>query len=183
MRKVVLAMYMSLDGFIEGPSKEFTGPRFSPDLKSKWIDRNLQRADVMMYGRTAYEGMAAYWTSPEADGAEAKFLAQANKLVFSTTLQNADWGNVRIIGLDIAEEIGRLKAQPGKDMLLFGGARIAATFLRLGLVDELSLLVSPLLQGGGKRLFPDGAGRQGLNFVSADPFDSGAVLLTYARPA
>lgn len=181
MRKIVLAMYMSLDGYIEGPNHEFTAPRFSPDLKSKWIDRNLQRADLMMYGRTAYEGMAKYWTSPAAAGEEAAILAAVDKLVFSTTLEKADWGNVRIVRGGIKEELERLKAEPGKDMVLIGGAGIGNTFLKLGIVDELSLLVSPIISGGGTRLFQGGYERENLKFVSADPFDSGAVLLTYAR--
>ncbi|MDR3475831.1 MAG: dihydrofolate reductase family protein [Devosia sp.] len=181
MRDVVLAMYLSLDGYIEGPDREFTAPRFSPDLKAKWIDRNLERADLMMYGRTAYEGMAGYWTSPLADKAEAAILAAADKLVFSTTLKQADWGNVRIVRGDLPGEMARLKARPGRDMVLFGGAGIAGSFLRAGLVDELSLLLSPLLQGGGKRLFEDIGGRTSLEFMGADPFDSGAVLLTYRR--
>lgn len=181
MRKVVLAMYMSLDGYIEGPNKEFTAPRFSPDLKSKWIDRNIGRADLMMYGRTAYEGMAAFWTSPAAPKEEAAILAATSKLVFSTTLEKADWGNIRIVRDDIAGEINRLKSQPGKDMVLLGGGGIAMSFLDMGLVDELSLLVSPLLQGGGKRLFEGRRERVGLKFASAEPFDSGAVKLTYGR--
>jgi len=181
MRKVVLAMYMSLDGYIEGPNKEFTAPRFSPDLKSKWIDRNIERADLMMYGRTAYEGMAAYWTSPAANKEEAAILANANKIVFSTTLDTANWGNVRIVRSDIPAEINRLKAEPGKDMVLLGGGGIAMSFLDMGLVDELSLLVSPLLQGGGKRLFEGSRERIGLRLESAEPFDSGAVKLTYIR--
>lgn len=181
MRKIVLAMYMSLDGYIEGPNREFTAPAFSPDLKTKWIDRNIGRASTMMYGRTAYEGMAAYWTSPAADGPEAKILADMEKIVFSTTLEAANWGQVRIVRDDIAGEMARLKAGPGKDLVLLGGAGIANAFLRASLVDELTLLVSPLLQGGGKRLFQDGRPRAGLTLRSATPFDSGAVLLTYDR--
>jgi len=181
MRKVVLAMYMSLDGYIEGPNKEFTAPWFSPDLKAKWVDRNIERAGLMMYGRTAYEGMAAFWTSPAVPREEAAILAAANKLVFSTTLEQADWGNVRIVRDDIPGEINRLRAQPGKDMVLIGGGGIAMSFLDMGLVDELSLLVSPLLQGGGKRLFEGSRERMGLKLESAEPFDSGAVKLTYGR--
>ena len=181
MRKIVLAMYTSLDGFIEGPDREFTAPAFSPDLKTKWIDRNIGRASTMLYGRTAYEGMASYWTSAAADGAEAAILADMDKIVFSTTLKEANWGRVRIVRDDIAGEMARLKAEPGKDLVLLGGAGIANAFLRAGLVDELSLLVSPLLQGGGKRLFEEGRPRTDLTLRCATPFDSGAVLLTYDR--
>jgi len=181
MRNVVIAMYMSLDGYIEGPNHEFTAPGFSPDLKTKWIDRNLERADLLMYGRTAYEGMAKFWTSPAAPKEEAATLAAFDKLVFSTTLDHADWGSVRIIRDNLADEIAREKAKPGRDIVLIGGGAIANAFLTAGIVDELSLLVSPLLQGGGKRLFDGGYPREKLKFVSADPFDSGAVLLTYKR--
>jgi dihydrofolate reductase len=182
MRNVVLAMYMSLDGYIEGPNREFTAPRFTPDLKAKWIDRNIGRADLMMYGRTAYEGMVQFWTSPAAPREEAERLAATRKIVFSTTLRQADWGDVRVVGADIAGEIARLKAEPGKDMVLLGGSGIAMSFLHHGLVDELSLLVSPLPMGGGKRLFAEGAYEKlRLTLASADPFDSGAVLLTYRR--
>ena len=181
MRKNVLAMYVSLDGYIEGPNREFTAPAFSPDLKTKWIDLKLERATTMMYGRTAYEGMAAYWNSPAADGPEAKILADMEKIVFSTTLAEANWGRIRIVREDIAGEMARAKAGQGKDLVLIGGAGIANAFLRAGLVDELSVLVSPLLQGGGKRLFQDGRPRAGLALKSTTPFDSGAVLLTYER--
>ena len=181
MRKLLLAMYMSLDGYIEGPNREFTGPPFTPDLKSKWIDVNIDRAGIMLYGRTAYEGMAGYWTSPAADPDEAAILAKADKIVFSTTLQRADWGNVRIIGSDIAGEVARLKAEPGRDLVLFGGAVIATSLLGLGLVDEMRLLVSPVLMGGGKRLFQGGYPRSKWTLHSAEPFDSGGVLLSYGR--
>jgi len=181
MRRVVLAMYMSLDGFIEGPNQEFTAPRFSPDLKSKWIDRNISRGGTLMYGRSAYEGMAKFWTSPAAPKTEAEQLAKASKIVFSTTLERADWGNVRIVREDPPGEIARLKVDPDRDIVLIGGGGIANAFLRLGLIDEMTLLVSPLLAGGGKRLFDGGYERTGLDLVSADPFDTGAVLLTYRR--
>jgi dihydrofolate reductase len=179
MRSVVLAMFMSLDGYIEDANGQIAMPPFSPDLKSKWIDRNTERADLMMYGRTAYEGIARFWTSPVADRDEAAILERATKIVFSTTLAQAEWGNVRIVRADIPAEIARLKGEPGKDMLLFGGASIANSFLRLGLVDELSLLVSPFLLGGGKRLFQGGQERTNLKLKGTEPFDSGVVLMTY----
>ena len=96
MRPVVLAMFVSLDGYINGPAGAFAGPPFSPDLKTHWIDRNMQRSDVMMYGRVCYEGMEQYWTS-QHDDPQAKDLADREKLVFSNTLTEAKWGRVRIV--------------------------------------------------------------------------------------
>jgi len=180
MRTVVLAMFTSLDGYINGPGGAFVGPPFSPDLKRHWIDRNMERADLMMYGRVCYEGMVQYWTSPAAAGEQADELAQRDKIVFSRTLDRADWGRVRIVRDNIADEINRLKAQPGKDMLLIGGAGIAGTFLELGLVDELSLLVIPRLLGGGTRLFEKSAPLS-LKLIESLPFDSGVLRLTYRR--
>jgi len=103
------------------------------------------------------------------------------KLVFSRTLQQADWGRVTIIRDDIAAEVNKRKLESGKDMVLIAGAGIARTFLRLGLIDELSLLVFPTLLGSGTRLFDDDYPRTRLILAEALPFDSGAVRLTYRR--
>ncbi len=123
MRKLVLSMFMSLDGYVEGPNKELIGPAYSQDLQRRWIDRNMDRAGLMLYGRVAYEGMAQFWTSPNAPKAEAEKLAGFDKLVFSRTLKTANWGNVTIIRDNIADEINRRKAQPGRDMVLIAVRR------------------------------------------------------------
>lgn len=181
MRDVVLTMFMSLDGYIEGPGKQLVPPPYSADLQKHWIDHNMARAGTMMYGRVAYEGMANFWTSASANPREAAALAAMDKLVFSHTLQKADWGRVKIIRNNIGEEINRRKAEPGKDMVLTAGAGIAQTFLQLGLVDELSLLVSPFLLGGGTRLFDGDHDRLALKLAEALTFDTGVIRLTYKR--
>jgi dihydrofolate reductase len=180
MRKLVLSMFMSLDGYIEAPNHEMVAPPWSDDLSRHWIWENIGRTEIALYGRVCYEGMARYWTSPEADGTEAKRLAGLRKLVFSTTLESANWGNVAIVRDDVAGEIARLKAEPGKDLTMFGGAGLANSFIRLGLFDEYQLLVTPLLLGGGTPLFQGGYGRQNLKLVESRPFDSGCVKQTYA---
>ena len=181
MRKVVLAMFMSLDGYINGPGGALRGPAYSADLQKHWIDRNMERAGTMMYGRVAYEGMVSYWTSPQAQGPQATQLAEMDKLVFSRTLDNADWGRVTIIRDDIAGEIAKRRDGDGKDMVLIAGAGIATTFLNLGLVDEFSLLVVPRLLGGGTRLFKEGLEQTSLKLTEALTFDTGAVRLTYVK--
>lgn len=180
MAKVVLAMFMSLDGYINGPGGTFLAPRFSPDLQHHWIERNMARAGMMMYGRVAYEGMVQFWTSPTAPQEQAQALARLDKVVFSRTLQHADWGNVTIVRDDIAIEVGKRREQMSKDIVLIAGAGIATTFLELDLVDELCLLILPQLVGGGTRLF-DGEAARRLQFVEALPFDTGCVRLTYMR--
>jgi dihydrofolate reductase len=181
MRNVVLAMFMSLDGYIEGPGRRMTPPPYSPDLQRHWISRNMERAGTMMYGRVAYEGMAKFWTSPQAPAEQAAELAAMDKLVFSRSLEHADWGRVTIIRDDIPGEIVRRKTEPGKDMLLLGGGDIARNFLALGLVDELCLLLSPVLLGGGTRLFEGEHDKLPLQLAEALPLDNGAVRLTYLK--
>jgi dihydrofolate reductase len=104
-----------------------------------------------------------------------------DKVVFSRTLQVADWGKVTIVRDDIAGEIARRKAEGDREMVLIAGASIAQAFLQLGLIDELCLLVSPLLLGGGTRLFTGGYDRMPLQLTEALPFESGAVRVTYRR--
>lgn len=179
MRKLVLAMFVSLDGYIEGPNKELVGPAWSADLSKYWIDDNIERAGLTLYGRVCYEGMAAYWTSPAASPEEAARLTALPKVVFSTTLKAAAWANTTIVREDIAGTVNRLKAEPGKDLMVFGGAGIANSLMRLGLVDEYRLLINNIVLGGGTPLFQGGYDRFGLDLIGVRPFDSGAVLLSY----
>ena len=181
MRNVVLAMFVSVDGYINGPDGALSPPRYSPDLQKHWIDRNMQRAGTMMYGRVAYEGMRDFWTSPAAPAEQAAAMAQMDKLVFSRTLKSADWGKVEIVSDDIAGELARRKAEGDRDMVLIAGAGIAQTFLGLDLVDELCLLVTPKLLGGGTRLFRDGYAPANLQLADSVVLDNGAVRLTYLR--
>jgi len=181
MRKLVLSMFMSLDGYVEGPNKELIGPAYSQDLQRRWIDRNMDRAGLMLYGRVAYEGMAQFWTSPNAPKAEAEKLAGFDKLVFSRTLKTANWGNVTIIRDNIADEINRRKAQPGRDMVLIAGGNIAQTFLRLGLIDEINLLIMPILFGGGTRLFDADTGKVPLTLVESVTLEGGLIHAVYRR--
>lgn len=180
MRKVVLAMFVSLDGFIEGPGKQMVPPAYSADLDRYWIKPNTD-AGTILYGRVCYELMAAFWTSPQAPQPNAKILGETPKIVFSRTLQTASWSNTTIVRDDIAGTVGKLRQQPGKDVILIGGAAIAGEFMRLGLIDEYRLLVSPLILGAGTPLFPGGIGRISLTLAGVQPFDTGAVLLTYRR--
>jgi dihydrofolate reductase len=179
MRKLVLAMFISLDGYIEGPNKQLAGPAWSADLGKYWIDYNIDRAGATLYGRVCYEGMAAYWTSPAASANEAARLTALPKYVFSTTLKTVSWANTTIVSDDIAGAVNKLKAESGKDLMMFGGAGIANNVMRLGLVDEYRILVNNIVLGGGTPLFQGGYDRFGLELLDVQKFDSGAVLLSY----
>ncbi|HVZ13523.1 MAG TPA: dihydrofolate reductase family protein [Bauldia sp.] len=180
MGKVVVAAFISLDGYIEAPNREMVPPAPSPDLFRYFIERNLTRAGVFVYGRVSYEGMVRYWTSPDADAKEAARLAASRKVVFSTTLAGADWGQVEIARGDPAAVVKRLKTETDKDIVILGGAGVANSFMRAGLVEEYFVLVTPMLFGGGTPLFAPGLPRTQLRLLEARPFDLGSVLLTYA---
>jgi dihydrofolate reductase len=183
MGKVVVSAFVSLDGYIEAPNREMVPPPPTPDLFRYFIERNLSRAGVFVYGRVSYEGMVAYWTSPAADPKEAARLAASRKVVFSKTLEKADWGVAEIARGDPSAVVRRLKAETDKDIVLLGGAGMANSFMRAGLVEEYFVLVTSILLGGGTPLFQPGLSRTNLKLVEARPLDSGSVLLTYAPAA
>src|SRR6476660_661457 len=189
MSKVILAMFMSLDGFIEGPNGEFIPPDWSVDLQCYWADDNTDAAGTLLYGRVNFQFNAGFWQGAAADESNsAEFRAFARKmnslpkLVFSRSLQNPGW-NGRVVKDDIPREIARLKQQPSEDLMMFGGAGIAQAFMKLELIDEYRLMVTPTLLGAGKRLFEGGYERAKLKLVKSQPLDTGAVLLYYQRAA
>lgn len=173
MRKVVLQISVSLDGYLGG-ARGLTG-----DL-THWIVDAVSQAGTHIMGRVTYEEMAAYW--PTSTGAFAPPMNDIPKVVFSQTLDKADWPTSQVARGDLGVEIACLKQQPGKDILAHGGARFARSLVRLGLVDEYRLIVYPVVLGTGERLFPDVPEAIDLTLVSARTFESGAVVLVY-QPA
>jgi dihydrofolate reductase len=185
-RACVLSMVVSVDGYINGAGGEFIAPAWSADLDA-WTAGHVARYDTLLYGRAAWEAMADYWpnaeTDPETPPAArdlARFMNRTRKIVFSRTLQDAGkWANSEIADADVASVVSREKARPGKDMVIFAGARFAQTALAAGVVDELSLLVIPELFGHGTRLFEGHALRRNLALVEARTMDTGAMLLRH----
>ena len=191
MRKIFLHIFVSLDGFVEGPNKELDWMSTDDEFE-EYINGVLASIDAMIFGRKAFELLAEYWpTAAEnpagaADPANparhieaARMMNEKQKIVFSTTLKKADWNNSRIVGGDLAAEISRLKNEPGKDIAVFAGAGIAASLMRLGLIDEYRIIVNPILLGAGTPLFQGSYDRSMLNLMETKPFKSGATLLSY----
>ena len=186
MRKVIYAMSLSLDGFIETTGGDLTWSFPDPELHQHFNQQD-QAIGTYLYGRRLYQNMAAYWPTadenPSAPGVEIQYARNwkaKKKIVFSKTLTQVGW-NSQLFRGDIAEEINRLKAQPGKDMSL-GGANLAATFMQLGLIDEVRMYLFPVILGGGKPMFPRMDQEIKLHLVETRRFDSGVVLLRYASP-
>ncbi|KKB13259.1 hypothetical protein VE25_02970 [Devosia geojensis] len=188
MRKVVLSMFVSLDGYIEGPGGEFIGPEWSADLDA-WTDKMIERFDTLLYGRTAWQSMAEFWPAAEgnpevgpAQQSVARFMNGSRKIVFSRSLQNARaWANSSLATAGIVETVAAERGKPGKDMVIFAGAKFAQTALRAGVVDEIWLLTIPMLFGGGTRLLDGGYQRQKLKLLEARAMDTGAVLTRYEK--
>lgn len=189
MRKVILAMFMSLDGFIEAPNHEFVPPDWSDDLMRYWVDPNVESIGTILYGRVCYLMNAAFWqpaaTDPDSPAARiphAAIMNRTEKVVFSSTLEAPVWENSRIVRDDPAAEIARLKAEPGDDIIMFGGAGIASWCMRDRLFDEYRLMITPLVLGAGNPLFRGGHERFKLRLESSRTLDTGAVILTYVDP-
>ncbi len=182
MRKVIYSMFVSLDGFIAGPNKELDWHIIDEELH-RFVNDQERAIDTHLYGRRMYEVMS-YWqtadtnpSSPEYEVEYAHIWKSIPKIVFSKTLERVE-GNARLIREIIAEEIAELKEQPGKDMVL-GGANIASTFMRLGLIDEYGLYIHPVIIGDGTPMFPALDNKINLRLIETRKFGSGVVLLRY----
>jgi dihydrofolate reductase len=182
MRKVVASEFVSLDGVVEAPDK-WHFPYFN-DQMGDAIEAAMAASDAMLMGRVLYEEWAAFW--PNQDPDENPVAARMNgvrKYVVSTTLEEPlQWQNSTLIGDDVAEVISRLKEQPGKDISISGSPTLVRSLLQDGLLDELRLMLHPIVVGSGKRLFEDGGDQKALQLVDSRTFSTGVLYLTY-QPA
>ena len=179
MRSVVAGLFVSLDGVVESPEK-WQMPYFNEEMGAE-IGAQMAQADALLLGRRTYEEFAAFWPQQGNDGTGA-FMNSVPKFVVSTTLDAVEWQNSALLEGDVAEEVARLKQEPGKNILIPGSATLVGSLLRHGLLDELGLMVCPVLVGRGKRLFEDGGGGVPMTLVSTKTLTNGVLNLTY-RPA
>lgn len=182
MRKVVLSMGVSLDGLVARPGRFGAGGWGLPPEDAAIKERKLgwmHDVGLHLMGRNTYEEMAGFW--PTSDDAYAAPMNEIPKVVFSRTLERAEWPDSRIARGDLAEEIATLRNEPGKDMLAWGGAAFAQSLSRLGLIDEYRLILQPVALGEGLPLFKDLTAPLRLELVDAQAYPSGAALHVY-RP-
>lgn len=175
MRKLFVSMMVSMDGFIEGPNKELEQFTDDEELLSYFEDI-LDNVDLLIYGRKSYELMIEYW--PEAEGPFAEKMNKKPKLVFSNTLEKAQWNTTLVKG-NVKETITQLKGGPGKDIVLFAGADMLSTLRKLDLIDEYRFIIYPVVLGSGTPLFKDMNTALPLQLMSTKAFGGGAVLLSY----
>jgi dihydrofolate reductase len=182
-KKLVLAIFMTLDGYIEGPNSDFVPPPWSPETANKWADHNLAGAGHLIYGRVSFQFNKSFWTSEAAVGHPlTAVMNRLPKTVVSRTLSgDLGWNGSSAQG-DLSECVARLKASlTEKDIYCFGGAGLATSLMSADLVDEYRLMVTPSLLGGGKRLFEPGIPKAALTLVGVDTLDVGSVILHYQR--
>ncbi len=183
MRKIIYALQMSLDGFIEGENGDLSWSNPDEELFTHFLELDAAM-DLFLYGRGLYQTMAAFWPTadedPSATELEKRYARQWRampKVVVSTTLELVDW-NSKLIRGNLAEEIGRLKQQPGSAMNV-GGAGLAASLLRLGLIDEIRTYVHPVILGEGKPMFPHLTVPINLELLETRVFRSKVVMMQF----
>jgi dihydrofolate reductase len=178
MRRLFWQMNVTLDGFMEGPNRELndTAQVVDEDF-DRYATEMLKSIDAIFLGRKTYQLFAGYW--PSATGPDADRLNELPKIVFSRTLEKVEWKNSRLVKENVAEEVARLKQQPGNDIALFGSADLASTFMRLGLIDEYRIFVTPVILGRGTPMFRDIGDRIALKLSKVTTWSSEVVALYY----
>jgi dihydrofolate reductase len=182
MGKLTVFNFISLDGYFEGPQKGDTSWHQHGAEESQYAIESLKSGNTLLFGRVTYELMVSYWPSADAiknDPVMADGMNNADKIVFSRTLQKVDWNHTRIIKDNIVAEIKRLKQLPGKDITLLGSGSILTQFAEQGLIDEYQLMVDPVVLGAGTAIFNGIQHKLNLKLTSTKVFKSGVVLLCY----
>src|SRR5882762_6788626 len=184
MRKLKLQVQMTVDGFVAGPEGQLD-----------WMTRNLDEgvigrivqitdsSDTILLGRKMTDGFIKYWEAVQPESPEyifARKMVDTPKVVFSKTLQRVEGKNVRVETGDLVQAVNQLKAQRGKDIVVYGGATFVSALIEHDLIDEFNIFVNPVAIGRGMRIFKD---RKGLRVVSSTAYPSGVVLNTYQRVA
>jgi dihydrofolate reductase len=183
VRKIFVFLMTSLDGYHETSSRELFWHNVDTEFH-EFAAAQLDEADTLLFGRTTYQHMAAFWPSEAGLTADPQVAVKMNsydKIVVSRTLIDADWTPVTVISHDVPAQLAKIKEQAGKDIALIGSSELAASLLGTGVIDEVRIMVNPVVLGSGRPVLA-GADRVGLELLRIRQFASGNVLLTY-KPA
>ncbi|MDD3618227.1 MAG: dihydrofolate reductase family protein [Desulfobulbaceae bacterium] len=183
MRRVIVSNFMSLDGFFAGPGGELNWFVWDDEM-AEYVKAQFTEIDTLLFGRKTYQLMADYWPAakpPEEDPVIIEAMNSLPKIVFSSTLNRAEWRNSRVVGGHIDEEVAGLKKQAGRDMVIFGSGTIVSAFTRSGLIDEYRIFVNPVVLGRGRPMFTGLERAHKLKLLGTRTFQCGNVLLRY-RP-
>ena len=180
MRKLVLQMQVSLDGFVGLPDGglDWVFPNLDAEYEEWGVDA-LWQAGVHLMGGMTGRDMVAHW--PTSDEPYAPPMNEIPKVIFSRTLEDVDWAGARVERGDLVEEVNRLKSEPGKEILAHGGSRFAQALSQHGLIDEYRLIIHPVALGHGLPLFPERPEPLNLNLVESRTFGTGVAVHVYQR--
>jgi dihydrofolate reductase len=183
MRKMFLFMMVSLDGFFEGPNHDLSWHNVDSEF-NVFADKQLDETSTLIFGSRTYEMMANFWPSEIAIKNVPKTAARMNalhKIVFSRTLKRAEWNNTELhnSNSDIAAVIQKVKEKSGNDIAVLGSSNLCLTLIKEGLLDEIRIMVNPVVLGRGTALFSGISEPLKLELVCERTFTSGNVLLTY----
>jgi dihydrofolate reductase len=188
MGKIVVTEFVSLDGVMEDPGGsenfEYGGWAFEFNRGEDGDKFKLDEAmdsEALLLGRVTYEGFAEAW--PSRDGEFADKFNQMPKYVVSSTLKDPDWNNTTVLGGDLVEEVSKLKQEAGGEVVVHGSAQLAQALVEHDLVDELRLMVFPVVLGSGKRLFGDTSDKKALRLADSKTVGDGVAILVYERAA
>ncbi len=173
MRKLIVTEFISLDGVIENPG--WTFPYWNDEISNFKAEETSDDQDLLL-GRVTYQGFAAAW--PTSDDPGADYFNNARKYVASTTLDKVEWKNARLLQGDVVDAVTQLKQQAGSDIVVHGSGKLVQTLFKHNLVDQLRLLVYPVVLGEGQRLFEAGTTAK-LKLVESRPFSNGVLGLIY----
>ena len=182
MRKVFLFMMVSLDGYFEMPNHDLSWHHVDTEFNEAFAIRQLEEIDTLLFGRKTYEMMASFWPTDLAkdDPIVARLMNETPKVVFSHTLDKTDWSNTTLVADGAAEEVSRLKNQPGKDIAIFGSNNLCVSLMQDDLVDEFRIMINPVVVGAGTRLFDGIKDKVEMKrTANSREFKNGNVLLTY----
>ena len=186
MRKIIVTTWITLDGFLAGPNNEMDWVMVDQTM-GQYEDDLISSADTLILGRVTYQSFAGSWpyvpenpSASEGEKVYARKLNSMRKIVFSKSLEKAEWNNSQLMRGILPEEIVRMKQEPGKDMVIYGSASVVQAFTKLGLIDEYQLLVHPVVLGSGKPLFAGLANPAHLRLLQTKSFPSGVIGLYYA---
>lgn len=181
MRKIYVFDMITLDGLFEGQDHELDWHNVDEEFNEFAINQ-LDETDLLLFGRVTYQMMAGYWPTPGAiknDPVVAGKMNSMAKIVFSKTLEKADWNNTELVQKNAPEEVLKLKQHPGKDIAILGSSDLVVSLMPHGVIDEYRLMINPVVLGTGKPLFQGINDRVDLKLLKARTFRSGNVLLYY----
>jgi dihydrofolate reductase len=191
MRKVIVSEFITLDGVIQSPGYPDEDPsggfdaggwqqRYFDDVLGRAVIGGLAESGGLVLGRRTYEIFAGFWPNAPVDDLVAPIINGLPKYVASTTLEEPlPWENSHVLQGDVAQAVGELKGQDGKDLRVIGSGELVQTLMEQELVDEYALMIHPLVVGGGKRLFRDGSRKTSLRLVESTTTSTGVLIVSY----